>query len=304
MSDFDAPEPPGTNAPYAPYAPIAPPPRRKFDHGTAIRPIVLFLLTVLTTTTSGCWALPSIDGALYAVAILTILGAHEFGHYFACRWHNVDCTLPHFLPAPLPLTGTLGAVIKIREPFPSRAALFDIGVAGPLAGFVALLPFLIAGIWMSDIAPLPEEPGTMFLGEPLLFKALARFIHGPLGDNMDIMIHPLGFGAWFGMLATALNLLPFGQLDGGHIAYSVFGNRSVWISRVTLAVVIGLSVLATSWIAMAVMLSAMTWFVGLRHPQPYDDFTPLSKGRLVVAFIALLILIGCFTPTPITFAWE
>lgn len=297
MSEFDVPEV---------FAPPAPPPipRRKFDHGTAIRPVVLFLLTVVTTSTSGCWALPSIDGALYAVAILTILGAHEFGHYFACRWHNVDCTLPHFLPAPLPLTGTLGAVIKIREPFPSRAALFDIGVAGPLAGFVALLPFLIAGIWLSDIAPLEPEPGTMLLGEPLLLKAAARFIHGPLGEGMDIVIHPLGFGAWFGMLATALNLLPFGQLDGGHIAYAVFGPRSVLISTVTLAVVIALSFVATSWIAMAIMLSVMTWFVGLRHPAPYNDFTPLSKGRVFVAFLALLILIGCFTPTPITFPWD
>jgi len=279
-------------------------PRKKFDHGWGVRPIVLFLLTVVTTSTSGCWALPSLDGALYAVAILTILGAHEFGHYFACRWHNVDCTLPHFLPAPLPLTGTLGAVIKIREPFPSRAALFDIGVAGPLAGFITLLPFLIVGILFSDVAPLPNEEGTLFLGEPMLFKALARFIHGPLPEGLDIVIHPLGFGAWFGMLATALNLLPFGQLDGGHITYAVFGPRARWFSILTLATVVMLSFVANSWIAMAVMLSAMTWFVGLNHPSPYDDFTPLSKGRLFVAFLALLIFIACFTPVPLTFAWE
>jgi membrane-associated protease RseP (regulator of RpoE activity) len=278
--------------------------RRKFDHGWAVRPIILFLLTVVTTTTSGLWAPPSMDGAMYSFAILTILGCHEFGHYFACRWHNVDCTLPHFLPAPLPLTGTLGAVIKIREPFPSRAALFDIGVAGPLAGFVALLPFLIAGIWLSDIQPLPADQGGLFLGEPLLFKALARFIHGPLPEGTDIVIHPLGFGAWFGMLATALNLLPFGQLDGGHIAYSVFGRRAVGLSVVTLATVIGLSFAATSWVAMAVMFAAMTWFVGLRHPAPYDDFTPLTRGRLFVAFIALLILVGCFTPVPLAFNFE
>ena len=258
----------------------------------------------MTTSTSGCWAPPSFDGLLYSIAILTILGAHEFGHYFACRWHNVDCTLPHFLPAPLPLTGTLGAVIKIREPFPSRAALFDIGVAGPIAGFIALLPFLIAGIWLSDIEPIPKEAGTLFMGEPMLFKALARFVLGPIGEGMDIFIHPLGFGAWFGMLATALNLLPFGQLDGGHISYAVFGRRAKWFSVVTLAAVIGLSFVATSWIVMAVMLTAMTWLVGLGHPVPYDNSTKLGKGRLVVAFIALLILVACFTPTPLTFAWE
>ncbi len=290
MSDLDPAEIP------PPYVP-----RRKFDHGNALRPIALFLLTIVTTSSSGCWAPPSIDGAWYSLAILTILGAHEFGHYFACRWHNVDCTLPHFLPAPLPLTGTLGAIIKIREPFPSRAALFDIGVAGPLAGFVALLPFLIAGIWLSDVAPLSGQEGTLFLGEPLLFKALSRFIHGPLGEGMDIAIHPLGFGAWFGMLATALNLLPFGQLDGGHISYAVLGRRARWFSLVTLVTVVGLSFVATSWIVMAVMLAAMTWLVGLDHPSPYDDFTTLSKGRLFVAFLALLIFIGCFTPVPLRF---
>jgi len=279
-------------------------PRRKFDHGTALRPIALFFLTVLTTSTAGCWALPSVDGAMYSAAILLILGAHEFGHYFACRWHDVDCTLPYFLPAPLPLTGTLGAVIKIREQFPSRAALFDIGVAGPIAGFITLLPLLIIGIWLSDLAPLPEDAGTLFLGEPLLFKGLARLVHGPLPEGTDIVIHPIGFAAWFGMLATALNLLPFGQLDGGHIVYSVFGHRAVRFSVITLATVVGLSFLATSWIAMAVMLTAMTWLVGLRHPPPLDDWTPLSRGRLVVAGLALLIFIGCFTPTPIMFTWE
>ena len=292
MSEFDLQE-----------IPVSVPPR-KFNHGWAFRPIALFLLTVLTTSTSGCMAPPSLDGTMYSAAILLILGAHEFGHYFACRWHDVDCTLPYFLPAPLPLTGTLGAVIKIREHFPSRAALFDIGVAGPLAGFITLLPLLIAGIWLSDLTPLPEDPGTLILGEPLLFKALARLLHGPLPAGMDIVIHPIGFAAWFGMLATALNLLPFGQLDGGHITYAIFGPRAAKLSVVTLAMVLILSLVATSWIAMAVMLTAMTWMVGLRHPAPLDDTTQLSTGRLVVAGIALLILAACFTPVPITFGWE
>ena len=282
------------------FDPAVPPvfvPRRKFDHGWAVLPVTLFLLTAVTTTFLGA-------GPWSALAILTLLGAHEFGHYFACRWHNVDCTLPYFIPAPILLTGTLGAVIKIREQFPSRAALFDIGVAGPLAGFITRLPFLIVGIWLSDLMPLPEDAGTLFLGEPLLFKALARLVHGPLPEGTDIVIHPMGFAAWFGMLATALNLLPFGQLDGGHIAYAVFGHRAVKFSIITLATVVGLSFLATSWIAMAVMLTAMTWMVGLRHPPPLDDWTPLSRGRLVVAALALIIFIVCFTPTPITFAWE
>jgi membrane-associated protease RseP (regulator of RpoE activity) len=276
----------------------------KFQHGWALLPIGLFLATAVTTSIAGFTSTYSLSGLWYAAAILLILGAHEFGHYFACRWHNVDCTLPYFLPIPLPLTGTLGAVIKIKEPFPSRTALFDIGVAGPIAGFVTLLPFMIGGIMFSEVVALPEDAGGLFLGEPLLFKSLARFIHGPLPEGTDIVIHPMGFAAWFGMLATALNLMPFGQLDGGHIAYAVLGPRAKGLSLVTLAVVIGLAIVSLSWIAMAVMLTVMTFLVGLRHPAPYDDVTPLSRGRLIVAAIAVLIFIGCFTPVPLTITWE
>lgn len=271
-------------------------PPKKFQHGLAGWPISLFLLTALTTTASpfGLW---------YAISILLILGAHEFGHYFACRWHNVDCTLPNFIPMPFIMTGTLGAVIKIKEPFPSRAALFDIGVAGPIAGFITLLPFMIAGIYFSDVMPLPDESGTLLLGEPLLFKALTHLVFGTLPEGTDLVIHPMGFGAWFGMLATALNLLPFGQLDGGHIAYAVFGRRATLVSRVALATVILLAFVSYSWIAMAIMLSAMAWFMGIRHPAPWDDTTPLTTGRKVVAALAVLIFIGCFTPVPITISW-
>jgi membrane-associated protease RseP (regulator of RpoE activity) len=270
-----------------------PPPPPKFQHKLAL-PILLFVVTLLST-----WF---VGGAWYAFAILLILGAHEFGHYFACRWHNVDCTLPFFLPAPfLLMTGTLGAVIRIREPFPSRRALFDIGVAGPLAGFVTLLPFLVIGIYWSTVDVIPPSGDLqVWLGEPWLFQGLARLIHGPLLDGTDIFIHPLGFAAWFGMLATALNLLPFGQLDGGHLSYAVFGPRSRYFSMVTLGLVVCLAWFSTSWIVMAIMLSAMAYFMGFRHPAPIDDWTPLGRGRIIVALIALAILIGCFTPEPIS----
>jgi membrane-associated protease RseP (regulator of RpoE activity) len=267
----------------------------KFQHKLAV-PILLFIATALST------AIFTPFGPWYAFGILLILGAHEFGHYFACRWHNVDCTLPFFLPAPfLPLTGTLGAVIRIREPFPSRRALFDIGVAGPLAGFVTLIPFLIVGVYWStvDVVP-PAGEFQLWLGEPYLFRWVARTIHGPLVEGTDIVIHPLGFAAWFGMLATALNLLPFGQLDGGHIAYAVLGRRSWLVSVATLGLVITLAWFSQSWIVMAVLLTAMSYFMGFRHPAPLDDWTPLSPGRVLVALLALAILIGCFTPEPIT----
>jgi membrane-associated protease RseP (regulator of RpoE activity) len=271
-----------------------PPPPPKFQHTYGL-PILLFVLTAISTTFF------TYNGPWYAFAILMILGAHEFGHYFACRWHNVDCTLPFFIPAPiLPLTGTLGAVIRIREPFPSRRALFDIGVAGPIAGFITLIPFLIIGIYLSTVDVAPPGSSPLWLGEPMLFKWLARMIHGPLLEGTDIFIHPLGFAAWFGMLATALNLLPFGQLDGGHIAYAVLGPRARYLSMTTLAVVVVMVWFSYSWIVMAVMLSAMAYFMGFRHPAPLDDWTPLNKGRIVVALIALAILIGCFTPEPIT----
>jgi membrane-associated protease RseP (regulator of RpoE activity) len=274
----------------------------KFRHGYG-RPILLFLLTVLTT--SGLLA-PWGSGLLsptYAFGILLILGAHEFGHYFACRWHNVDCTLPFFIPAPIPMTGTLGAVIRIREPFPSRKALFDIGVAGPLAGFITLLPFLVIGISLSTVDVVPTGDLSVSLGEPYLFKWLARMIHGPLVEGTDIFIHPLGYAAWFGMLATALNLLPFGQLDGGHIAYAVLGSRARYLSIASLVLVVALAFVGESWIVMAVMLTAMAWFMGFRHPAPIDDTTPLTAGRVFVALLALGILIGCFTPEPISVAF-
>lgn len=271
--------------------PELPPPPPKFQHAYA-KPLLLFLATAATTSL--------FVGPQYAFAILLILGAHEFGHYFACRWHDVDCTLPFFIPAPLPLTGTLGAVIRIREPFPSRRALFDIGVAGPLAGFITLIPFLILGISLSTVDVTPPDGSGLWLGEPLLFQWLATLVHGPLLDGTDIYIHPLGYAAWFGMLATALNLLPFGQLDGGHLAYAVFGPRARYLSMATLGLVITLAWFSSSWIVMAIMLTAMSWFMGFRHPAPLDDHTPLSFGRIIVALIALAILVGCFTPEPIT----
>ncbi len=263
----------------------------KFQHGWAW-PTLLFVLTALSTSV--------FVGPVYGAGILLILGAHEFGHYFACRWHNVDCTLPFFLPAPLPLTGTLGAVIRIREPFPSRGALFDIGVAGPIAGFITLIPFLIVGIYLSTIDVLPP-PGDLVirLGEPLLFQWIAGLVHGPLPEGTDLFIHPLGYAAWFGMLATALNLLPFGQLDGGHIAYAALGPRARYLSMLTLATVLVLAWFSESWIVMAVMLTAMSWFMGFRHPAPLDDWTPISPGRRLIALLALAMLIACFTPEPI-----
>ena len=279
-------------------------PRPKFQHRYG-RHIVLFLLTLFTTTWAGHLAYASslFDiqtlglGLWYSAPLLVILGAHEFGHYGYCRRHNVDATLPYFIPAPLPLTGTFGAVIRIREAFPSKQALFDIGVAGPIAGFLALLPFLYLGVAMSQVTEIGT--GAVFLGEPLLFKLAARLHFGALPEGKDILLHPMGFAAWFGMLATALNLLPFGQLDGGHIAYSLFGRRAAYVSVATLVGAVVLTAVSMSWISMTIMMLAMAFFLGVRHPRIVDEHVPLTAGRRMIAFLALVIFIVCFTPVPI-----
>ncbi len=292
----------------------APPRRLKFQHRYG-RHIVLFVLTLVTMAFTDAFAFmwsalgseenafrfftaeTFLNGLWYAIPMLVILGAHEFGHYYYCRKHDVDATLPYFLPAPLPLTGTLGAVIRIREAFPSKRALFDIGVAGPIAGFLALLPFLVIGLLMSEVAPKPAV--SISLGEPLLFKALAKLMIGPLPEGHDIFLHPLGFAAWFGMLATALNLMPFGQLDGGHITYAVFGRRAAYASVATLGAAILLTFRSGSWVAMTAMMIIMAFFLGVRHPRIVDEDTPLDEKRQLLAAVALVIFISCFIPVPI-----
>jgi membrane-associated protease RseP (regulator of RpoE activity) len=286
-----------------------PPPRRKFQHNYR-RHILLFVATLVTTTFSQAFWMgpgpaalftwPTIaHGLWYSLPLLAILGSHEFGHYFACRYHNVDATLPYFLPVPVPLTGTLGAVIRIREVFPSKRALFDIGVAGPLAGFVVLLPFLVWGIHKSSVAVIPPDAGVLFFGEPLLWKAVAWLHFGTLPQGVDVTLHPMGFAAWWGMLATALNLLPFGQLDGGHIMYAVVGRRAAWLSGLTLLVVVLLTMRSPSWFSMALLMVAMAFFFGFRHPRIIGEHEPLDSRRRVVALVALIVFILCFTPTPI-----
>lgn len=284
------------------YVPPAPPP--KFQHRYWLH-IALFLATLASTTfvgrTTPAWS----SGLWYSLPILFILTCHEFGHYIACRIHDVDATLPFFLPMPfLPLTGTLGAVIRIREAFPSKKALFDIGVAGPIAGFVALIPFLVYGISHSQLIRIVPNADSIWLGEPLLFKAIKWMTIGKLPEGMDIAIHPTGFAAWFGMLATALNLMPFGQLDGGHISYAVFGKKARYISMATLAIAISLTIWSLSWIMMTLMLTAMAWFLGFAHPQIHDEHEPLDPRRKLIAVAALIIFILCFTPVPIEALWN
>lgn len=301
-----------------PFEPVYSPPRlRPRFQGRTWLHVLLFLITLCTTTLVGGLHYLSfirdferasvslglgaflVHGFWYSGTLLAILGAHEMGHYVFCRKHNVDASLPYFLPAPIPLTGTLGAVIRIREPFPSRTVLFDIGIAGPIAGFVVLVPALFIGLRMSTVVPNPTEGLGLTLGEPLLFQWASRLVFGTLQQGYTINIHPMVFAAWFGMLATALNLLPFGQLDGGHVTYSTLGHASTPISIATVTFAIAMTFISRSWLFMTVMMFVMLFLFGPRHPRVLDEHEPLGPGRRALAVFGLAMLVLCFTPVPI-----
>ncbi len=242
------------------------------------------------------------SGLAFSTALLTILTAHEMGYYLACRYYGVRATLPFFIPAPpLFLAGTFGAFIKMKSPIPSRRALFDIGLAGPLAGFVALLPFAVVGILTLHAAP-PTPPGAqpIIFNDPLLFQIIGKLTGAHLADALP---SPLYMAAWIGLLVTSLNLMPVGQLDGGHGTFAVFGQRAhKLIGRLAFVIVAVNSVLGFVWhsspsgflytVLLAVMLK-------VRHPAP-EQMEPLGRGRVIVAIVTLIVFALSFVPFPIT----
>ena len=298
---------------------IPPAPSYRLRREPMLRYIVLFALTVLSTTQAGGLHYASfttafsenipriplvsllLHGLWYSLSILAILGCHELGHYFACRYYRVDSSRPYFLPMPFLLTGTLGAFIRIRAPIPGKRALFDIGIAGPIAGFLVAVPVLLFGMHMSTVVRVPENfRGEIYeLGEPLLFKAAEWLTFGNIPDGYSVNMHPMAFAAWFGMLATALNLFPIGQLDGGHISYAVLGRRSTAVTMVMVPCLIGLSFVSTSWVVWTALTIGMLLVFGPRHPRVFDEDQPLDRNRLLLAVFALLMFVLCFTPAPI-----
>jgi membrane-associated protease RseP (regulator of RpoE activity) len=241
------------------------------------------------------------DGLALAAALMSILLAHEMGHYVACRIYRIDATLPFFIPAPLinPLVGTFGAVIRIKSPFPHRRALFDVGVAGPLAGFLVCLPVLALAMMEARLVPTATAQG-MPLGDPLLFSWAFTLLRGAAPEGHTILIGPLGQAAWFGLLVTGLNLLPVGQLDGGHAIYALFRGRAHAIARAAWWTCVALIVFGgPSWILWAVLVR----LIGLRHPPTLRDYEPVGRGRAMVGVLSLLVFIGCFLPEPIPFSW-
>lgn len=232
------------------------------------------------------------SGLVFSVPLLLILLAHEFGHYVLSARRGVNASLPYFLPSPM-LFGTFGAFIRIRSPIYTRKSLFDIGIAGPLAGFVALVPFLIVGISLSRVLRHPAQAPFLF-GVPLAIR-FVEWIRFPGVTQAAILLHPMAMAALAGLLATAFNLLPMGQLDGGHIVYAVAGPRGHRVISATLIIVLALlGFLYWPWWFWA----AVMFFLGRRHPLVYDQ-APVSKSRLLLAGVALALFVLSISIVPV-----
>lgn len=289
--------------PWSPgYVPAAQPRARQVD-----RPLLHLLLlaaTLVTTTMAGTRMAglePTSLGALvsglpFSITLLAILLTHESGHYLMCRRHGIVASLPYVLPAPpFFLLGTFGAVIRVRSRFPDRRALFDMGAAGPWAGFVVALVAMVIGLRLSTVGgALPEGP-TILLGDSLLTSFLARIVLHAEPDT--VMLHPVAFAAWAGLLVTSLNLLPAGQLDGGHVLYAARGRRNTLLPALLLAVLVWLGATRSPfWLVWSVVAAAML-FMG--HPRTMDDALPLGPARRLGAVASLVLFLVTFVPEPI-----
>lgn len=284
-------------------------------------PVLLFCLTIITVLFTGAFnandqlaANPSLllsnpllifDGVPFAATLLGILFTHEMGHYVVGRLRKAPVSLPYFIPIPpiptpvgvLTFTGTLGAVIVQREPMEDRRSVLEIGIAGPLAGLAVAIPLLLYGLATSTVGPMPGGP-YLLEGNSLLYAAAKWLIYGQVlpANGMDVMLNPVAWGAWIGLLVTMLNMLPVGQLDGGHVAYALLGRRADWLAYAILAmcVVLGLTV-SFNWLVWAVLIL----LIGPRHPAPLNDVTPLGRGHKALAIFGLIVFVLLFMPEPL-----
>ncbi|MEM1513770.1 MAG: site-2 protease family protein [Candidatus Thermoplasmatota archaeon] len=269
--------------------------------------LILLIITIITTTFMGVYQYILFEKVefsfnllakgflFFSLPLLSIIGIHESAHYFASKKHGIEATLPYFIPMPVG-TGTLGAVISIKEPIPDRNALLDIGIAGPLAGFIVTIPILFIGLKYSKPIPLEEIKDAIYLGEPLLFKFIS-----PLAINIPegcaINMHPTAFAGWVGLLVTAINLLPAGQLDGGHIARAVLKGKHRYASIITIFLLVTLTIFKLgNWLLMVLLL---VFLIGTEHPPPLNEITPLDGRRKILAIVALIIFILSFAPMTI-----
>lgn len=262
-------------------------------------PPTLFVLTLITTSTVGAFEYGLAGGILYSASLILILFCHEMGHYLTARHYGIPASLPYFIPSPLPPFGTFGAVIKMGGRIPSRAALFDIAIMGPAMGLVLALPATVLGIAWSTVTSLESMPaGETLLGPSILFAFLIEWIHGPLAAGNGLQLHPVATAGWAGLFVTALNLLPMGQLDGGHIIYSLFHHASSLIYRVVFFTFTLFALLVQpAWLLFLVLVYLLT---RLRHPPTLDDHLPIGPRRFAFGLLAILFLILSFPPVPIS----
>lgn len=268
-------------------------------------PLILFLSTVLTTLFAGTlqqginlfkepfriW-----EGYPFSVSIMTILLGHEMGHFFASKVHRTKATLPYFIPAPS-IIGTFGAFIKMKSPIFTRKALIDIGATGPLVGFILSLIASIIGLKMSKVVSLTQEE-FFILGDSILFSLLVKFILGDVPTQYDVLLSPVAFAGWIGLFVTSMNLIPVGQLDGGHIAYALFGRYHFYISRVFIFIIVLLGIFYWhGWLVWAALLL----FLGLDHPPILVWEYRLSLIRRIVGALSFVIFILTFVPAPFKF---
>lgn len=232
---------------------------------------------------------------VYAIVLIGILLGHELGHFLACQYYKIDATLPYFIPAPT-LIGTLGAFIKIKSPITRKQQLFDIGIAGPLVGFILSVPTLIYGLSLSRAVPAIPREGSLIFGEPLILKIVGSMIFKNIPPDFDVILHPVAFAGWVGIFVTALNLFPIGQLDGGHISYALLGPKSRNLAKLFLGIFIFMAIFF--WIGWFIWVFII-FLMGLRHPRVIDEETPLSPRRKFLGFVVFIIFILSFIPDPI-----
>ena len=274
-------------------------------------PVLLFFITCLSTFTAGAlfsdhcpeswWSLDAwwpamVDGLMYAGAVMTILFCHEMGHFLQAWRYGVYASLPYFIPMPLTPIGTFGAVIAMDPRRGDRKAIFDIGISGPLAGLVPTLLFLWLGLRWSEYQPIPHD--DIVFWPPLLVKLMASSMYGPIPAGNCLHYHPIAFAGWVGLLISSINLIPIGQLDGGHILYGMFRQKAhaVSIAVLVLAIWASIALKLTSWWLMLGLITIM----GTRHPPSTDDSVPLGTGRYVLGIVTLAFLLLGFTPVPMS----
>ena len=282
--------------------------------------LLLFFLTMLTTTTAGAFAagedisilhplaaLVSLRAGLsFSLPLMAILLAHEMGHYLTARFHGVPTSLPYFIPAPpIFITGTLGAFIRIRAMPRTRRVMFDIGAAGPWAGVIVAIPAVIVGLWLSEVTPIDKSLGGLELGNSILFLGLSRLVLGVDPSAVTVTLHPMAFAGWFGLFVTSINLLPVGQLDGGHVTYALFPrfHRTISTLFVISCVMMVLVPLALGW---DLWWGWLLWAVlsiglGLGHPATVDRDTPLNPRRAIAAWLSVALFVVTFSPVPLAF---